>query len=253
MSPGFELSSVVHLVRPTGARARDLQELYLGLRSAPLDSVFYHAHQYVLRFADADELPPNDFAAWVLGVVQDGETGERLAYASLAAGKDLAALPATLVSVLESVPERTRVTRDAPEGGEFRFHGVESVVVPTGCVANDVPELIEHLRTVEPACLFYHLVQRPLLRPEAGDTLEAWVEGQGQPRLAAILRDAPDWGLPLEQTRQQILRRWSRSQIARRLAARTRAPEVTRQREATEAVTRLVGRIRGGGHEEDAS
>jgi hypothetical protein len=246
----FEPISVVHLVRPTGARAHNLEELRVGIADASAECLFYHAHQYVLRFHDADELPPNDLAAWVEGVVQDRETAERLAFASASEGSNLAALRSALLAVLESVPERQRVQRDAPEEGDFRFHAAHSVRVPSGAAVASVEELVEFLREAEPACLFFHLYERPLLFPDEPAPLERWVEEQGERRFAELLREAPEWGLPLEDVRRQLVQRWRRSRIRRRLAARTREPDAARQKAAQRAVARWVNRMRGTGPEE---
>ena len=246
----FRLTSVVHLVRPTGVRAHNLEELRRGIAEATPDCLFYHAHQYVLRFHDVEELPPNDFSAWVGGVVQDRETAERLAFASLAQRQNLAAMRNALVDVLDRLPEKTRIVRDAPEDGGFRFHAAHSVEVPNAFAPESVDELVECLRDVEPSCLFYHLIERPLLHPEAPASLELWVEEQGAPRLARWLREAPDWGLPLEDMRRGLVRRWRRRQLRSRIAARAQQPEETRRREAREAVARLVERVRGADERE---
>jgi hypothetical protein len=247
---GFRLKSVVHLVCPTEARAHNLEELRRGIAAAGPDCLFYHAHQYVLRFHGVEELPPNDFAAWVGGVVQDGETAERLSFAAQAEGENLASLRAALLAVLDRLPEKTRLSRGAPEGGVFRFHGVHSVEVPSGFVPESVDALVECLREVEPSALFYHLFERPLMHPEAAVTLERWVEEQGARLLGQWLREAPQWGLPLEGVRRELLARWKRRQLRRRIAERAREPEQTRQREAQEAMARLVERLRGAGGEE---
>jgi len=243
----FELTTVVHLVRPTGARARDLDALREGIAAASDEVIFYHAFQYVLRFHDADELPHDDFSAWVSGVVQDRETAERLAFAGLSARQTVAEARAAFVAVLDSVPERDRRERASHEAGEFRFHAADSVKVPTGKHLHSVQELVDHLLVAEPACIFYHVIQRPLLEPNATETLEGWVEAQGQPRFAEYLREASHWGLPLEDVRQRLVRRWSRGQLKRRLAERTQEPEAMRKREGQRAVAKLVHRIRRPG------
>jgi hypothetical protein len=42
-SAAFELTSVVHLVRPAGDRARSLESLRAGIELARPESLFYHA------------------------------------------------------------------------------------------------------------------------------------------------------------------------------------------------------------------
>ncbi len=247
----FQFQNVVHLIRPTEIRAHDLEGLRQGLASASADCIFYHTHQVALRFADAEELPHNDFVAWVDGVVQDRETAERLAFACSAEAGSLAALRSALLVVLDSIPTKTRETRDAPGGGDFRFHAMDSVAVPTGIEAPSVEELFQALRSATPDCVFYHLIEQPLLQPENPAGIDAWVEAQGERRLAEILRQAPLSWLPIEDTRRQIMRRWHMSQIRRRVAARSAQPEAQRKREGQRAVAQLVGRIRGATRDEE--
>ena len=49
MPAPFELQSVIHLVRPLGARAHDLDELRDGIAVAPDSSLFVHTIQAQLR------------------------------------------------------------------------------------------------------------------------------------------------------------------------------------------------------------
>ena len=57
MTPEFELCGVVHLVRPTGARACHLEQLRLAIVEAPPRSLFFHARQHLLRSPSGSEPP----------------------------------------------------------------------------------------------------------------------------------------------------------------------------------------------------
>src|SRR4029077_17906784 len=78
----FALIGVVHLVRPTGVRAHDLESLLLGLDRAPESALFYHVVLPRLRHAIAAEMPPDDLSHWVGAVLQDAKTAERLSFAA---------------------------------------------------------------------------------------------------------------------------------------------------------------------------
>src|SRR5438132_8977059 len=118
MPAPFPLLGVVHLVRPAGRTARDLESLRAGIAEASVQSLFYHAYQPLLRTTAASDAPPDDFSAWVNGVVQDRETAERLSFAIQDRSSSAAELRSALVEVLEALPEKTRRARDAPEEGE---------------------------------------------------------------------------------------------------------------------------------------
>lgn len=247
----FELMSVVHLVRPTGRRAHNLEELRAGIAECSATTLFLHSHEHQLRVPAGDELHPGDLTAWVNGVVQDRETAERLSFATQHRGSSAAELRTALLEVLESVPEKTRITRDAPEEGDFLFLDMESVAVSTGRLASDCAELMQHLADTNPSVLFYHLVEQPWLMPDA-PSLSGWARACGDGRLAEWLEECLYAGRPLEETRRRLLRRWRQRQLGRRITDASRAPESARREEARRAVAGLVRRMTRPGETDDA-
>jgi hypothetical protein len=153
-SRGFELSGVVHLVRPAGIEVSDLEQLRAALEHVPERSLFFHTAGRLLRFPATAELPPDDLSLWVSGVVQDRQTGERLSFAAEGANS-AETLRAALLSVLGSVSEKDRIAHDAPPGGEFVFLAAASVPVPTDTFALDPQELIEQLADADASVWFY--------------------------------------------------------------------------------------------------
>lgn len=238
----FELLSVVHLVRPAGRTARNLEELRQGIAQASPTTLFLHAIQHQLRHPAADEPHPSDLSGWMNGVVQDRETAERLAFAIENGGSTPAELRAALLEVLDAIPERTRLQRDAPEEGEFVFLEMESVTVPTGRVVHDVDELMVHLAETNASVLFYHLVEQAWLDPDS-PALAAWVRARGEPRLAELMEEPGLAGRPLEQVRRRLLRRWRRGSLGRRIAEAAAIPENARREQGRQAMADLVRRM----------
>jgi hypothetical protein len=148
MNPGpeaFELDTVVHLVSPAGVSARNLEELRAAIARAPERSLFWHVAGGQRREPWSEELPPDDFSAWVGGVVQDRETAERMSFAVQSHRGEPGALRAALLEALDGVGTRQRETRSAPEGGEFALLTFDSVTVPTGLTARDPDALVNVL------------------------------------------------------------------------------------------------------------
>src|SRR5262245_3357111 len=114
MDDTFELISVIHLVRPAGERATDLETLRAGIARAEAATLFYHTLQCPMRWPDAEEPKDDDLSTWVRGVIQDSETAERLAFAVQSHGGSATDLRSGLLEVLEAVPEPVRIARDAP-------------------------------------------------------------------------------------------------------------------------------------------
>lgn len=240
MIPAFDLRAVAHLMEPWGRSARDLEQLRSGLVAAPDTVLFHHAVQYPLRNPRAEELALDDLSAWVRAVVQDAETAERLSFAVQTQGATPSLLRNALLEVLDRLTEKHRVERAAPEGSEFVFLSSLSVSFPTGRSLDDAQQAVDALVGDDPSVWFYHLIEEPWY---AGRTpLLEWLEQAGEKRLAKWLREATVSGLPIEIARTQLMRRWSRSQIARRLSEATASPEHERREAGRRAVARLVRR-----------
>ncbi len=244
--PGFELSGVAHLIQPWGEPARDLDGLRHGIAAAPAEVIFHHAVQYRLRHPGADEQPRDDFSAWIGGVAQDDETAERLSFVVQARHATAESLRAELLEVLDAIPTKRRVERDAPEGSAFPFLSAISLRFSIGMRAHDGQELVDALLAADACVWFFHLVEEPWTGGGHAPLL-AWLRGTSDDRLATWLEEAAGSGLPIDKVRARVQTRWRRSKIGRHLAEATRAPEDARREAARQAVVRLVRRRRGSG------
>jgi hypothetical protein len=247
---GFELLSVVHLVRPAGARARNLESLRLWIAEATAATLFYHTVQCPLRHPHALEPPPDDLSAWVHGVVQDRETAERIAFAVQSRSGSAADLRDALLEVLESVPEKARFAHAAPPASEFVFLTAESVPVPTGVMAADAEELVRCLGEAEPGVWFYHLIEEPWYAP-GPPALVRWARDHGGPQLARLLEEEGRGGRSLAGMRRRVLRRWRQGRLRARMVAASGASEGERREAARAAVAGLVRRMTHGDEAEE--
>jgi hypothetical protein len=238
-----ELRAVAHLIQPWGTPARDLDQLRDGIASAPIAVLFHHTVQYQLRHPGADELPPDDFSAWIGGVVQDSETAERLSFAVQGQSTSAASVRAALLGVLNTLPTSHRRERDAPEESAFLFLSATSVDYSMGVFAHDGQELMEALLEADAGVWFYHLVEEPWFRKGHASLLE-WLLTTRDHRLAKWLVDAAGSGLPIEKARTQLHRRWRQSRIARQVTEAAASPEDARREVGRRVVARLVRRVK---------
>ncbi len=245
-TPDFELEGVVHLVRPAFLEATDLESLRAGIAASDDETLFLHALQCRLRLPAAHEHPPDDFSAWVNGVVQDRETAERLLFAAQRRGGTAEALRASLLGVLETVPEKARRARTAPAEATFIFLAAESVRVPTGVVVSTADALFAALGEADASVWFYHFIERPWFDGQA-PAPATWLRAIGEGRTAAWLEEAAAAGLPIEMLRRQVLARWRRRHLGRRVADLAARSDDQRRDVGHEAVTRLVRRLKQGG------
>ena len=240
----FELVSVVHLVRPSGHRAGNLEELRVGIERADAASLFYHTIQGPLRQPDSSSggLPQDDFSAWANGVLQDRETAERLSFAVQGHGGSEAELRQALLEALASVSEKERRERAAPAESALVFLTSESVRVPVGVSAYDADELVEALTAAGPDVWFHHLVEEPWYQ-DGVVPIARWAQSLGEARLANLLEEESRAGHGLEEMRRRLMRRWRQSRLHGRIAAAAAATEDERREAGRAAVAGLVRRI----------
>jgi len=243
----YELRAVAHLIQPWGNPARDLDQLRDGIASAPAEVLFNHTVQYRQRHPGADELPPDDFSAWVGTVTQDAETAERMSFAVQGQNRAAQSVRAALLGVLDALPAKRRREHDAPEESALVFLSATSVDFTTGTIVRDGRELVEALLEADTAVWFYHLVEEPWFREGRASLLD-WLEDTGGQRLAKWLEEAAASGLPLEKARSLLHRRGRQNRIARQVTEAAASPEDERREAGRQAVARLVKRVtRPGG------
>jgi hypothetical protein len=240
----FELCTVAHLVRPLGVVAHDLQQLRDAVAVASPSALFQHTVQHRLRHQVGDEPPRDDLSAWVAGVVQDLETAERLGFAIAEHSASPDGVREAILGVLDALPERARHNRDAPEGGDFIFLEVDSVVLPTGHHVRDAAAVLEALPQTDVGVWFYHLLEEPWFG-DLEHNLVNWVAHQDE-KLAQAFRAEVATGLPIETIRRRLMTRMRRRMLPRRVLEAAGHPPDVRRETSREIVSRLIRRRRGG-------
>ena len=243
MTTAFTIGSAVHLVRPLPGAATDLASLAAGIERASPGTLFYHVHHPRLRHAAASALPPDDFSAWVDGVLQDATTAERLAFAVHAHGREPEALRAALLEALRG--DAAARTAAAPEASAFVFHDVDVVALDLDRRVDDADALVAALCDDDPATFFHHVLEAPWFG-DVRASAAAWVRELGDARLASWLDDCARDGHPLAQSRRRLGQRWLRSSVARRVTRGLERPERERDDDARRTVRDLVRRMRKG-------
>lgn len=244
-SPPFELRAVAHLVQPWGRPAADVEELRQGIAAAPDGVLFQHAIQFPLRHPAAEELPPDDWSAWLGAVVQDGELAERMSFAVQGHLLAPSELRREVLAVLESVPERRRRSQAAPEWSPFVFLRGHAHDYAVGVSVANGGALVEALMGSDPSVWFFHLVGDPW-RNHGESSLLHWLELRGESRLASWLRLAAGSGLPIDKARARLFRRWRQSRLGSRLAEAVEAPPDVRREVARATLARMLRRKADG-------
>ncbi len=202
----FEFRTRLTVTKLTRRTATTVDDLAKHLRQVPPSVVFTHTHHFLVQHQELSPEPPNDFAHWVTTAIQDDELGERLAAVDTVRFASLEALQARLVEILESHAQRGDGRRPAPEGEEFHFKDAVSVILPTGYVANTVPEFRTALGRVSTASIAYHLFESRLRVGTEDNDFSVWLEREMDlPAVARAIRALDPYTYTLEGLRQVLL------------------------------------------------
>jgi hypothetical protein len=201
----FEFRTRLTVTKLTRRTATTVAELVAHLRQVPASVVFHHTHHYLVQHQELSPEPPNDFAHWVTTAIQDDELGEQLAAVDTIRFASLEALQGRLVEILDAHVQGDG-ERSAPEGEEFHFKDAVSVVLPTGYVANTVPEFRTALGRVSTGSIAYHLFESRLRVGSEDNDFSCWLEREVDlPAVARAIRALDPYTYTLEGLRQVLL------------------------------------------------
>jgi hypothetical protein len=202
----FAFRTERHLVVLTGRRARNLAELLDHLNKVSGSSIFYHTHYLYLTQNFARPRFYNEFANWASHAVQEEGLAERLAAIDLLALTSIRDVRTAIIAAIERYLDGARRLRDCPADDEFHFCEAKSFVMPTGYVANDVPQFFDMVGRVTDSCLYYHFFEARLRLEQPINDFSVWMKAHGQPRLAQAIDRLDPYETTLGGLREQIVK-----------------------------------------------
>jgi hypothetical protein len=108
--------------------------------------------------------------------------------------------------VEEFVHESRGRLRDCPPGQEFYFCESQSFVMPTGIVAQTIPEFFEALRLVSNVSIYFHLFEARLRLERPTNDFSLWLREQGEEELAAAIERINPYLMSLDEVKSQIIK-----------------------------------------------
>lgn len=193
------------LVALTGRNARNLPELLDGLQHVPGSSIFYHTHQQYLSLHFEKPQFRHDFAVWVSQALQEEGLAEKLAAIDLLAYTAIRGLRDTLVATVGKHLKDVGNRRECPPGDEFHFCKSKSFIMPTGIVAENVPDFFAKLPQVTNVSLFFHFIEARLRLGRPTNDFASWLETQGRPELARRIDILDPYIRTLDELKAEII------------------------------------------------
>ncbi len=195
------------LVVLTGRKASNLQELLCHLEQVSGSCVFYHTH--VAHLTQHFERPRfyNEFANWASHALQEERLAERLAAIDLLAMTSVRDLrEAITLAIRRHVDADAKTPRQCPPGDEFHFCEAKSFIMPTGQVANDVPQFFQTIEQVSNTCLHFHFFEARLRLERPTNDFSLWLRGLGEARLARRIDRLNPYAMTLDELKHEIVK-----------------------------------------------
>jgi hypothetical protein len=202
----FVFQTENRLVTLTGRKARNLNELLDHIIRVPGSSIFYHTHHQYLSHHFEKPVFHNDFAAWSSTALLEERLSEKLVAIDLLAFGSIRQLREAIIEIIEKyITEIGGRVRDCLPGYEFHFCESKSFIMPSGVVAEDIPDFFAKLPKVTNASLYFHFFEARLRLEKPTNDFSTWLSYRGAPRLAEAIDGLNPYRMTLEELREAII------------------------------------------------
>jgi hypothetical protein len=194
-----------HLVKLLGLKAKNPAELLDGLRTVPGSSIYYHTHRFLKQHQFLYPEPPNDFAYWLINVLNMDGLGEAFASIATVSFNNIETLRAAYLDIIASHLKQESSFPNAPKGEEFQFMTCQTFCLPTPYLVHNLAEFRDALENVSIHSLFYHVFESRIRLGNEANDFSTWLENIGEPDLAREVARIDPYCMTLEKLRQKLI------------------------------------------------
>jgi hypothetical protein len=210
----FKIKDCTLIPRMVGIdTAMNLRELQERVRVCPVESLFHHFCETVIRPTFDDPEFRNDFAVWAARSLRDRVLAERLGILNPYALNDFEELRALTLDMLDERLSEVPFIPWAPRGDEFRFMQAVTVVFDTGKQLETPDDLIREIPHLSLGSVYYHFVEARRRTDSRRDDFTAWLVefGNGTKLLLEALKSIDFYFLTLSELKQTLITitRWA--------------------------------------------
>jgi hypothetical protein len=182
--PVFEFRQCVKLLKATGQKARNLEELCNLIDTISVNSIYHHVYEYPFKLIELEYT--NDFAHWAGEVLEARALSEALSNIDPYRFPAIEDLRRELIREINEFIKGTPAYRQMLSPEEFYFNETVTFVFPAGARARNLAEFLLALRFVDPSSIYYHFFEA---RNRVGvNDFSAWLkDALGREELASKL------------------------------------------------------------------
>lgn len=183
----FTVKDATLITRMAGiGTAMNLRELQERVSIAPVECLFHHFCETVLRPTFDDPEYHNDFAVWAGRHLRDRVLAERLAIINPYKVSDFEELRRQLIDIFEERLAEVPYIPWAPPGHYFQFMRAVTVVFSTGVELETAEDFVQQLPHMSLSSIYYHFVEARRRRDDGRDDFSGWLSDHNGSATALI-------------------------------------------------------------------
>ncbi len=173
----FKVKDCALVTRMSGVdSAVNLRELRERIISCPIESLYHHFCETLIRPSFDDPEFRNDFAIWAARYLRDRVLAERLGILNPYDYGQLEDLRLITVEIIDDRLSEIHYIPWVPHGEDFHFMQAVTVVFDTGVELRTAKDLIRHIPKMSYSSIYYHFIEARRRTTNKTDDFSAWFE-----------------------------------------------------------------------------
>ena len=205
----FQIKDCTLITRMGGVEsAVNLRELRERIAVCPVECLFHHFCETVVRPTFDDPEFRNDFAVWSSRQIRDRILAERLGIINPYSFDNFEQLRELLLEIIDERLSEVPFIPWVPRGADFRFMRAVTVVFDCGVNLSVPEDLVRELPSFTTSSVYYHFVEARRRTPDKSDDFSAGLTGfgSGTKRLVAALKGIDFYYLALPELKETLIK-----------------------------------------------
>jgi len=176
----FQVKDCTIITRMGGVEtAVNLREMRERIAVCPVECLFHHFCETVVRPTFDDPEFRNDFAVWSARQLRDRVLAERLGIINPYSLDNFEQLRELVLEIVDERLSELVYIPWVPRGRDFRFMRAMTVVFDAGITLTSPDDLIDQLPNFSHSSIYYHFIEARRRTPDKSDDFSAWLDGFG--------------------------------------------------------------------------
>ena len=200
----FEFRQCLSILKSTGKKAGNLQELKNFIAVISDECIFHHTYQYFIKGHILEYT--NDFAHWAGESLEERALSESLSNIDPYDFTNITDLRNELIKVIDEYLALFPSPREAMSGDEFYFNETLTLIFPVGLRASNLAEFMTAMKFIDSVSIYYHFYEARIRLGKGTDDFSRWIEDSlGKKELAGRVRAIDLFMHTIKEIREHIV------------------------------------------------